>query len=340
MRIRQQLIARGYWQQAGDGGAAGGSAGGAPSPSSSEDDDIVALLNDHAGAAGDDGAADDGAGDGQPDPDAEVDGDPADDEATGVQDSEKSAALYKVKVNGEEQEVTLDELLAGYQKDADYRQKTEKLAEDRRAAQSERQAALAERQQLGQQLDRYGFQLEAVMQEAQQVDWQTLLDNDPQEFMRQKLRVETAERELMQVNAQRQQLAEVMQQDQVQALNEHVKHEREQLLAKLPEWADESKRKAEMGELRNYMQKQGYRAEEIGKLSDHRALLTIRKAWLFDQLQAKRGSTENKVKAAPTKVIKPSATTSPTDGRNKSMRALKQSGSIKDAASVIENLLD
>ncbi|RKQ61230.1 hypothetical protein C8E02_0997 [Vogesella indigofera] len=340
MRIRQQLIARGYWQQAGDGGAAGGGAGGAPSPSSSEDDDIVALLSDHAGAAGDDDAADDGADDGQPDPDAEVEGDPADDEATDEQDGEKSASLYKVKVNGEEQEVTLDELLAGYQKDADYRQKTEKLAEDRRAAQSERQAALAERQQLGQQLDRYGFQLEAVMQDAQQVDWQTLLDNDPQEFMRQKLRVETAERELMQVNAQRQQLAEVMQQDQVQALNEHVKHEREQLLAKLPEWADESKRKAEMGELRNYMQKQGYRDEEIGQLSDHRALLTIRKAWLFDQLQAKRGSTENKVKAAPPKVIKPSATTSPTDGRNKSMRALKQSGSIKDAASVIENLLD
>lgn len=39
---------------------------------------------------------------------------------------------YKVKVDGKELEVTLDELMQGYSKESDYRQKTQALAEERR----------------------------------------------------------------------------------------------------------------------------------------------------------------------------------------------------------------
>ena len=46
-------------------------------------------------------------------------------------------STYKVKVAGQELEVTLDELRNGYSRDADYRQKTEELSNQRKSFQSE-----------------------------------------------------------------------------------------------------------------------------------------------------------------------------------------------------------
>lgn len=45
---------------------------------------------------------------------------------------------YKVKASGEEVEVTLDDLIKGYQREADYTKKTQTLAEQRKQVESER----------------------------------------------------------------------------------------------------------------------------------------------------------------------------------------------------------
>jgi hypothetical protein len=45
---------------------------------------------------------------------------------------------YRVKANGEELEVSLDELLNGYSRTADYQKKTQSLAEQRKAVEAER----------------------------------------------------------------------------------------------------------------------------------------------------------------------------------------------------------
>ena len=50
-----------------------------------------------------------------------------DEEQIDTQEKQESPS-YKVKVNGQEFDVTLDELRNGYSRDADYRQKTEELA--------------------------------------------------------------------------------------------------------------------------------------------------------------------------------------------------------------------
>jgi hypothetical protein len=46
--------------------------------------------------------------------------------------SESNEELYTITVNGQEVEVTLDELRKGYSRQQDYTQKTEKLSQDRR----------------------------------------------------------------------------------------------------------------------------------------------------------------------------------------------------------------
>ena len=53
-------------------------------------------------------------------------------------EDEDPAEWHTVKVDGEELQVTLDEALKGYQRDADYRKKTMTLAEERKAIQAEK----------------------------------------------------------------------------------------------------------------------------------------------------------------------------------------------------------
>lgn len=67
--------------------------------------------------------------------DDDTEGEDGDDEET----SDEDAETYVVKVDGEEIEVTLDEALQGYQRDADYRRKTQALAEQRRQFEQEQQ---------------------------------------------------------------------------------------------------------------------------------------------------------------------------------------------------------
>ena len=52
---------------------------------------------------------------------------------------------YYVKIDGEEQEVTLEELRNGYQRQADYTRKSQALAEQRKAYEANLQAITSER---------------------------------------------------------------------------------------------------------------------------------------------------------------------------------------------------
>ena len=60
------------------------------------------------------------------------------DDALAEDDTEEPQS-YTIKVDGQEQEVSLDELKKGYQLESDYRNKTATLGEERRQLEAERQ---------------------------------------------------------------------------------------------------------------------------------------------------------------------------------------------------------
>ncbi len=62
---------------------------------------------------------------------------------------------YRVKVGGEEFEVTLDELRNGYQRQSDYTRKSQSLAEQRKTFDANLQAVQAERNQYGKVFGKY-----------------------------------------------------------------------------------------------------------------------------------------------------------------------------------------
>jgi len=90
---------------------------------------------------------------------------------------------FRVKANGEEKDVTLDELVSGYQKGEDYTKKSQTLAEQRKAVEAEAHAvneAMQMREQYAQRLN----QVQQILQKEGDdgVDLAELKENDPIQY--------------------------------------------------------------------------------------------------------------------------------------------------------------
>lgn len=248
--------------------------------------------------------------------------------------------MFTVKIDGKEIQVPREEVIAGYQRQQDATKKTMAAAETRKAAESEITQARAERQQYAANLDRFQVQLETALQQQQDIDWSALIDSDPQEAMRQKHLLEQRQATLQQVRAERHAIGEQAAAEQHQQFVEHLKSQRDEIIAKIPEWKDEGKRKAETAEIRDYLVNNGYTAAEIENVADHRAIMNVRKAMLYDKLMSSADAAAKKVANTPTKVVRAgSGDAGSIDKRTVAFNHLAKSGSVRAAASVLESML-
>jgi ABC-type uncharacterized transport system ATPase subunit len=99
----------------------------------------------------------------------------------------ETSPSYTVKVDGEEFEVTLDELRNGYQRQADYTRKAQSLAEQRKAYEANLAAVNQERQQYGQVLENMAQYQNLELAQYQNINWQELKENDPMEYMEKRI---------------------------------------------------------------------------------------------------------------------------------------------------------
>jgi len=206
---------------------------------------------------------------------------------------EEEVQLYKVKIDGEEAEVTLEEALSGYQRERTFHKRMNEVSQKSKAIEAES----AETKRLR---DEYAKGL-------QQLD-QALRVPEPnwEELRRTKTNEEFAsihaEYQIQQNN-----LAKVQQQQQaeVQAqYQNHLKTEFDTMLDKIPAWRDEKVREVERSKVISYAKSHmGYTDDEIAQASDHRAIVTLRKAMLYDELMGGKTQAKKKVKTAP-KMVK------------------------------------
>ena len=96
-------------------------------------------------------------------------------------DEESEGTLYAVTVNGEEQQVTLDELMSGYSRQSDYTRKTQDVAKERKQmgelqAQyaSEMHQARAERQQYLESLNQIIANSASNLDKFTNIDWESI----------------------------------------------------------------------------------------------------------------------------------------------------------------------
>jgi len=254
-----------------------------------------------------------------------------------TQEEEEQPQVYTVKVDGKEIEVTLDELQKGYSRTQDYTRKTQQVAETRKAVEAEAQAIRAEREQYAQLLGALKQQLETT--EAP-VDMDRLRDEDPIEWVRQSEIRRQKQEKLAAIQSEQQRLSELAQQQRAQELQAHLASQQEALLQAVPEWKDSKKAQAEKALLVEFGKKIGFSEEELKNVYDHRAVIALRKAALYDQMMSKRGQIKPVVNNGP-RPAKPSAAgrVSTTTESTRAKQRLAKSGRVNDAASAIELLL-
>ena len=245
-----------------------------------------------------------------------------------------------VKIDGKDVEVPLSELKNGYQRQADYTRKTMEAAEQRKAAEAERSQALQERQAYAANLQRMQAQLEGALQQQQQTNWEELLQSDPVEYLKQQHQAQARQAQLSQVYAEQQRVAALQQAEAQQAHLRHLQAQQEDLLAKLPEWKDEAKSKAEKVAIREYLAQQGYEPDAINNIADARAVILARKAMLYDQMVGKASAAAKKVSTLPTKVERPGQGENPgLDRRSSAYQRLSKTGRAEDAAALFASIL-
>ena len=274
-----------------------------------------------------------------------ADADAADDETDAEQseldedtEEEEQPQVFSVKVDGKEVEVTLDELQKGYSRTQDYTRKTQQIAEVRKQTEAELQAVRAEREQYAQLLGALEAQVQQVSQP--NIDWDRLYQEDPIEWVRQREVMRENQEKAAAIQSEQQRLSQLSQQEQAQFMQQKLQHEQEALLAAIPDWKDAKKAQAEKALLVEFGQKIGFTPEELKSVVDHRAVLMLRKAALYDQMMSKRGNIKPVTNNGP-RPAKPGAAgrVSNTTEAVRAQQRVAKTGRVDDAANAIFQLL-
>ena len=274
-----------------------------------------------------------------------ADADAADDETDTEQseldedtEEQEQPQVFSVKVDGKEVEVTLDELQKGYSRTQDYTRKTQQIAEVRKQTEAELQAVRAEREQYAQLLSALEAQVQQVAQP--NIDWDRLYQEDPIEWVRQREVMRENQEKSAAIQSEQQRLAQLSQQEQAQFMQQKLQQEQEALLAAIPDWKDAKKAQAEKALLVEFGQKIGFTPDELKSVVDHRAVLMLRKAALYDQMMSKRGNIKPVTNNGP-RPAKPGAA-GRVSNSTESVRAqqrVAKTGRVDDAANAIYQLL-
>lgn len=244
-----------------------------------------------------------------------------DDEAEGEPSEE--VEYYTVKVDGEEMDVTTDDLIKSYQLERAAQKRLSEAAEQRKALDAEQTAIEQERQRYAQGLAQLQAQLTQTAGEPTQEYWEKLYEEDPLEFVKQR----EAQRD-------REKAMQVVQQEQAQLIQQHVASEQTKLVERIPEWKDTDVATREKAGLINFAQRVGFTNEELSQVVDSRLVDVLRRAYLYDQLQQEKPVAKKKVAKAPKMVKGGKPKTSrdvASEKKRKAFDRLKKTGS-KDAA--------
>ena len=259
-------------------------------------------------------------------------------EEDGDSEEEQQPQVFTVKVDGKEVEVTLDELQKGYSRTQDYTRKTQQIAEVRKQTEAELQAVRAEREQYAQLLSA----LEAQVQQAAQpnINWDRLYQEDPIEWVRQRELMRENQEKNAAIQSEKKRLSELSQQEQMQQRQAMLQQEQEALIAAIPEWKDPKKAKAEKALVIESAKAAGFTDEDLKSVYDHRLVLLLRKAAMYDQMVSKRQGIKPVVNNGP-RPAKPGAAgrVSTTTEATRAKQRLAKTGRVDDAASAIELLL-
>ena len=245
--------------------------------------------------------------------------------------------LHRLKVQGQEIEVSLDELKAGYSRDSDYRQKTHSLSLEKKDLETQKDSLRQNYDtRLGELNDLISTADGFIRQQQGSKDLQKLWEEDPTSAARldYQLREQTRQIDDMKSKAK---------DAYTKQYNEYLDTQRQLAAAKIPEYSDPNKADQFRTDMRSSLRSYGFTDPEIGNLADHRFLMVIKDAMGYKSVKDKKPIVQKKVANAP-KVIKSGVAKSNLGSgreviKNK-INKLSKTGHIKDAQSAILEMIN
>lgn len=256
-------------------------------PSTEDIDSVEASPDEPEATISDD------EGDSEGSEDEAVEADPEGDEAPEFVEMEIDGQLYEIPVQ------LKDHVL----RQQDYTQKTQEVAEQRKAVEvvhAEIQAKQAE----------YAFmaevqpdltkaeQLKAQVDQARDYLREKSAELDVATFQQYQFGIAEAEREIAEISNSISKKQTEFQQAREQSIQELLNKGTEVLRSKIPSWGDEHQK-----QVRDYALSSGFTEQEISSVVDPRQVEVLWKASQYDALQQSKAAVVKKVQNAPT--IKP-----------------------------------
>ena len=260
-----------------------------------------------------------------------------DDESEEVEVEERKT--YRVKASGEEKDVTLDELVSGYQKSTDYTQKSQTLAAERKKVEAhaqEIQNAMRTREAYAQKLSQVEQYLTSQAKPGENLE--ELKENDPIQYAITVAEQTEANKKINTIRQEQQKVAQEQHHYRLQQQNQVVANEALMLSEKVKEFSDPKKAEQIKSDIRTFGKSVGFSDQELSQVYDHRHVMILQKAMAYDKLQKANPGVNKKLKSAPKMASKTKKVTN-TDTYTKQKKRLKGTGSLDDATSVFTNFL-
>lgn len=247
---------------------------------------------------------------------------------------------FTTKVDGQESQTTLQDLIKSYQLEGHVNKRSMELAEQRKALESE---AATMRGQLSSQIKQanvvVGLFAENLKSQHDSIDWKTLRVSNPAEYAALQADFQQRYHELHQLHENvaamtKQQEAE----DAAKAEEEHnafVLKEFKALVDTIPAWRDPAVSKAESLEIMDFLKTRGFSDAEVSKLVDHRHILLVRDALAYQKAAKNSQEVVEKLKDKTTKILlKPGSRNTNADKRTQSRQ--EQRAKVRKAGGTVD----
>jgi hypothetical protein len=272
--------------------------------------------------------------------------DEPDDEAEEEEQSEEDEvpAILKLKVNGEEVEKPLDEIVALAQQGLDYTQKTQQVAEQRKELEAYaeqikmQEQAFQEQMQLNNVLIEDVAKITSLDQQLNQyanVNWQELSDSDFVEAQKHFFTYNQLQQQRSQLVSQFEAKKQQVVHQQTQLMSEKIAKGKEVLAKEIPGWSQETTQ-----QLVSVGKEYGFSDAELNSIVDPRHVKVLHDAMQWRKLQ--QNSTVKKKVSSAKPVVKPGAkdTKAEANSNHRNLREqLRKTGKSDAATKLIENML-
>jgi hypothetical protein len=264
-------------------------------------------------------------------PEAEAEG--AEGEATPEAETAQAPAdevVVKWKAgDGSEIEAPISELKSGYMRHADYTQKTQALAEERKQA----AADIAKQYESAGQFVKEQAALVNVQTQLNafaRADWNALYAQNPAEAGRLQAQWKQLEEHGKALAADYQQKMQARQAQTAQEFQQRSQEALAELQREIPGFGD-----ANLKTMREYGLKRGFSDAELTQVNDARMLKVLNDAAQWQALQSGKSMVQKKVQAAPPKTTKPGASAATKSAREKAWQHMQKARDLDSLAAVI-----